>query len=145
MYKKRLLTGVISIHSVNEWLLEDIFDNGIDLEYEAFIEEYGEEKAEKYEMQEPEILLGFKKNNEGKYDIDEEADYSLIYDAHFCVIQVVRSKWIKDNCAGCSPCFPNQADLDTDHGNLVAYSLNPEDISEFISGSSTRNGIKKYE
>lgn len=143
MYKKKR-TGVISIHSVSDSFIEDLYDNGIDLEYEAFIEEYGEEKAEEYEMQEPEILLGFKKNNEGKYDIDEEADYSLIYDAHFCAIQVVRSKWIKDNCAGCSPCFPNQADLDTDHGSLVAYSLSPEDISEYAEERS-RKGIKKYE
>ncbi|RKY82664.1 hypothetical protein DRQ07_00645 [candidate division KSB1 bacterium] len=122
------VTGVISIHSVNDFLIDEIFNNGIDLDYEAFIKEYGEDKAEEYEMQEPEILLGFKKNNENLYDIDKEAEYSLIYDGHFCAIQVVHSKWVKTNCSMCSPCFPNQADLDTDHGNLIAYSLSPEDI-----------------
>jgi len=128
------MTGVISIHSVDDFLIDEIFDYGIDLDYEAFIEEYGEDKAEEYEMQEPEILLGFKKNDEGLYDVDKEAEYSLIYNGYFCTIQVVHSKWIKTNCSICSPCFPNQADLDTDHGSLVAYSLNPEDIS---AGSTT--------
>ena len=139
------VTGVISVHSVSEFLIEDIFNNGIDLDYEAYIEENGDdqETIDMYEMQEPEILLGFVKGSDGKYDVDKDAEISLIYNGSFNTIQVVRSKYIKMGLRPCSPCFPGQADLDTNDGNLWAWSLDKEDISEYAE-ESAKQGIFEY-
>jgi len=151
-------TGVISIHSVNEYLIDKIFNDGIDLDYEAYIEENGEDAAEDYETQNPTVILGFKKDKEGLWDVDTDAEYSLKYNGDCCTIQVVHSKYIKTGCHHCSPCYPNQANLDTDYGSLIAYSLSYADmslsailkhtygsvISEY-AGESSKNNISKRE
>lgn len=125
-----ILTGVISIHSVHENVLDEIFNNGIDLDYENFVEENGEEAAEDYEADSPTIILGFKKNEEGLYDIDPEAEYSLIYNGGNCTVQIVHSRHMKTNCCFCSPCYPNQGDLDSNSGDVAAYCLDIDSISD---------------
>ena len=122
------LTGVININNVHPEVIDDIFNNGIDLDYEGFIEEYGEGASDDYEYQNPTILLGFKKDSESKYDIDKDAKYSIKYNGDSATIQVVNSQYIKLALRPCSPCYPNQADLESDDGMLFAYSLKKEDM-----------------
>lgn len=56
------------------------------------------------------------------YAPDKDGDYAAIYDSNDNYIQVVWSKTVV-NCSWCSPCFPNQGDLDTPGFGAVAYAL----------------------
>lgn len=132
-------TGVISINSVHPEVIDEIFNNGIDLDYEEYIAENGEDAAEDYESQNPTVLLGFIKNEKGEYDIDPDADICLIYNGDGCTIQIIKSKYVKTDCYMCSPCYPNQGDLDSNTGNMVCYSLKPEDLYEEAPAESKTN------
>lgn len=137
------LTGVINTNNVHPEVIDDIFNKGIDLDYEEFIEEYGEGASDDYECQGPTILLGFRKDSEGKYDIDDSAEYSIKYNGDSATIQVVHSKYIKLALRPCSPCYPNQADLESNDGLLFAYSLKKEDINDYAD-DSVKQGIFEY-
>lgn len=134
------ITGVINAYVVESDIIDDIFNNGVDLDYEAYIAEHGEEAAEDYESEGPTMLLGFQKDEDGLWDVDENAEYSLKYNGDCATIQVVHSKYVKKDCVYCSPCYPGQGDLETGHGSLIAYSLKEEDISE-NANPETKTGI----
>jgi len=133
------MTGVINANVVESDIIDDIFNNGVDLDYEAYIAEHGEEAAKDYESEGPTMLLGFQKNDEGLWDVDENAEYSLKYNGDYATIQVVHSKYVKSCCRGCSPCYPGQADLESNDGILDAYSLKKEDISEYADDVAKTN------
>ena len=64
------------------------------------------------------------KDEEGKYYPDENGEYAaIVTSSTFNCIQVVWSKFITEVRAMCSPCFPNQADLDSGKGNIKCYDL----------------------
>ncbi len=136
---KQILTGVINIYTVHSELIDKIFQDGVDLDYLQYIEENGKNAAEDYECENPTILLGFKKDDNDEWDTDEDAEYSLKYNGNQATIQVVHSKYIKKNCAICSPCYPGQADLES-IGDLTAYALNAGDISK-EADKFTKSGI----
>lgn len=52
--------------------------------------------------------------------------WSAIYNRDEMTIQVGWSKWTKEDAAWCSPCYPNQGDIDTDGGGVVCFTLPPE-------------------
>jgi hypothetical protein len=126
------VTGVIQANNVSSEAVSDEFmGNGIDLTYEEYIEENGEDAAEDYESNgDSTYLCGFYKKEEGpdkgEYVPDPDASVSAIFRADSNVIQVVRSKWIVRDARWCSPCYPGQADLDSTGGGVEAYTL-PED------------------
>jgi hypothetical protein len=136
------VTGVINANAVDPYVIDDIFNNGVDLDYEAFLAVHGEEDAEDYESDNPTILLGFQKGGDELWDVDKDAEYSLKYNGDHATIQVVHSKYVKKDCVYCSPCYPNQGDLESNEGSLIAYSLKEEDISEYAD-PETKTGITK--
>ena len=127
------ITGVISCHSLNSFFLDDTMSNSVDLLYEEYIEENGEEAANEYDSDHGEYILGFKKNKEGLWVEDKDEPISLIYYTDRTDIQILHSRFIKIGCRPCSPCYPGQADLDSSGGTLVAYCVSPEDTGESYS------------
>lgn len=136
------VTGVLSIHSVDCSILSDECINGIDLDYQEALKEFendyqGEKESEEYEealqyfndmyeSNDSNVLIGkWKTDSDGKYMPDETGDYSAI--ARESVIQIVWSK-TTTRAALCSPCYPGQADLDSE-GNYLAYTL-PDDMMD---------------
>jgi len=139
---ENIKTGVISVHSVSCEFIDDIFNNGIDLDFEAYIAENGDSQdvIDLYEMDEPEVIMGFIKGKDGKYVIDPDAELSVIYNGGLCTIQIVKSEFVKTDCVFCSPCYPDQGDLDSNHGNVVCYCVDPEDLNDNIE-NETSSGI----
>lgn len=132
MNNKHPVTGVINANSLSaEAISDEFWGNGIDLSFEEYIQEHGEDAAEEYEANGDETYLcGFYKKEEGpdagKYVPDPDAPCSAILSTDRNVIQVVRSNWIVKDARWCSPCYPGQADLDSTDGGVVAYSV-PQD------------------
>ena len=143
---KDIKTGVISVHSVSDFLIDDIFNNGTDLDFEAFIEENGDSQdvIDLYEMDNPDILFGCIQGDDEKWDIDPDAKLSLKYNGNQQTIQVLKSEFIKTDCVLCSPCYPMQGDLDSNHGNITCYTLDSKDLDENV-GDETKSGIIKIE
>ncbi len=120
---EKALTGVINSNDPKvRWLLEDFFYDGFDIDYEAALEEveWDYEKLEEWER--GTTLLGFVKGEDGLYDIDEKEEFAAIL--RETVIQIVKSPVIV-KCAMCSPCYPNQGDLDS-KGDYLTYAPMPE-------------------
>lgn len=113
-------TGVCD-NTAPEWLFEATRD-AIDPGYEEYLinnpdDEYGDE----YYDDAPTYLIGFIKIGE-YYEPDESAEYSAIVSEVYT--QIVKSKYIS-MCAYCSPCYPDQGDLDA-AGYIKTYTLPPE-------------------
>jgi hypothetical protein len=115
--------GVISIHSVSSWFLDDIYQNGTDNIFNAFVDELKEQGKTEEEIQ----------NEIDCYDSCGYTDISYTdseYDIWLneTTIFVSRSPVIV-NCRPCSPCCPNAGDLDniSDTG-IPTYGLKPEDL-----------------
>ncbi len=141
-YKKEdIKTGVISIHSVGNFFLDKISNEGVDLDFEDYIKENGDsqEIIDEYESQNPTVILGFIKDNNGKWDINPDAELSVIFNGNEQTVQVVKSPFVKTDCAWCSPCYSMQGQLDSNHGNVVCYTLDPEDLRENV-GNETKSG-----
>ena len=141
-----ILTGVISINNVNyEEIENEICLDCAEIEYQIkqrlseeetknqcqnpYYDEELKEELEDIECFDHTKLIGsWKKgttpDGEPLYIPDMEGEYSaIVTSATFNCIQVVWSKKTSKNKRFCSPCFPNQADLDSENGNLEAYCL----------------------
>ena len=132
------ITGVLSIHSADCSILSEECINGIDLDYEEALKEFYnncdeesndfdealQEFNDGYESQDSNVLIGkWKTDKEGLYMPDETGDYSAI--VRESEIQIIYSKnTTRANL--CSPCYPGQADLDSE-GKYLAYTL-PDDM-----------------
>jgi len=127
-----IVTGVIQANNVSsEAVINEFMNNGVDLGFEEYLAENGEDAADDYmDNGDSTYLCGFYKKEEGpdagKYVPDPDAPCSAIFSADRNVIQVVRSKWVVRDARWCSPCYPGQADLDSTGGGIEAYTL-PED------------------
>ena len=121
-----IVTGVIDANTVSP----DLWDDCIDLDYEQYCLEHKDDPDfdPLYEPDNPTYIYGFKKDNDGKYDVDPDAKYSFIINSNEGTMQVVHSKYYA-KCAWCSPCYPNQGDLDTE-GDVTAYTLPPDCFEE---------------
>ncbi len=126
------LTGVIGISQINSQYVCEDCNNGINLTYELAVKEHGkfcEDKecmendheyfSENYYGDEDTILVGYTKDDEGLYIPDTSKEFSYIYNEG--ILQVTQSKYTKD-VRLCSPCYPNQGDLNT-IGDYKAYNL----------------------
>lgn len=119
-----IIGGVVQTNKVS-WLYEDMFNHGIDIDFEEHLKECKNEYHDDcYFNDTPTYIIGFKLDETtGKYDIDTDKEYSAIMSETYT--QVVHSKYYS-LCALCSPCFPNQGDNDT-KGNNLTYAL-PESL-----------------
>jgi len=120
-------TGVLNSTDA-EFLYEDaIYHGGIDINFEEHCKECKNEYHDDCWMDDkPTYLIGFKKNEEGDYVLDEKAEYSAIVGQQ--ETQVLRSGYVS-RVTLCSPCFPGQGDLDTP-GEFLAFTLPPEVFGE---------------
>lgn len=136
MNTEKPVTGVTTLNSnsVPEWFDEEFY-NAIDLNFIEFERdllnqlEQGlidadtfEYERDCYESDSTTYLLGdWLLDDDNKYYPDPDGDYSAIYDNNDNTLQIVQSKTTR-RCNHCSPCFPGQADLDSD-GEFLAYCL----------------------
>ena len=126
-----VFTGVISANGIAwesvdneicvtcEEIFEEIYND------ETLDEEERQEEIENVECDDHTKLIGdWLKDEEGKYYPDENGEYAaIVTSSTFNCVQVVWSKYITEVRAMCSPCFPNQADLDSGKGNIRCYDL----------------------
>lgn len=94
------------------------------------------------------LFGSWKKNEEGQYEPDKSGEYSAIYNGDYNTVQVVRSKFAI-RCAICSPCYPNQGDVDTPpgkYGDVYAFCL-PQDImnEEWVEKNNNKDRIVQVE
>ena len=144
-----IIAGVVRINSAS-YILED-YDNVVDLSYcisfdnhiavcedSECIEEDHDLFKEDWYPDNSIKLIGFKKSKNEKecwywlpssgygFVPDTEAKYSAILGEVYA--QIVQSKYYS-LCAYCSPCYPNQGDLNTE-GYSPSYQLPPEVYDE---------------
>ena len=128
------VTGVTTGNNVPDWF-DDEFYNAIDLGFENYESDLKDsldtgmidqseydDMLDSYEPNMTTYLIGdWIKDENDQWIPDPDGDYSAIYDNNDNYIQIVLSKTTK-RCNHCSPCFPGQADLDSD-GEFLAYCL----------------------
>ncbi len=137
-----LIIGGVVQNSTAEWLYEDAL-MGTNLDYEIHLAECpNEDHDDCWENVGSETwLIGFMEcepsepkawcAKAGAHDSfgfkpDPMAEYSAIMGEVYT--QVVASQWAAD-CRMCSPCYPEQGDLDSP-GNFPTYSLPPDMYGE---------------
>lgn len=126
-----ILTGVFNGNSLSGDFLDEIISNGISLDYEAYIAENGEDASDDYCGDNDTYIFGMKKDGKGSYEADETADVAGIFNTNQNTVQIVQSKWCFDDARMCSPCYPNQADMDSVGGGVLGYSVSPDDFNEY--------------
>ena len=120
------------------------YGNGIDLTWEAVVDQYMQEHGltseadipdnafDWVEINEPEYIIGdWEKDEDGVYDHRPRckgAGYAAILSwlGGAPIVHVVWSETVRGVRAMCSPCCPGQADLDSGEGDIEAYALPPE-------------------
>jgi hypothetical protein len=131
LHKDDIVTGVLQNNRC-AYLFEEA-DGGVDIYYESAVEEYIANNPDDedllhfdYHYDASVYYIGMIKGDDGKYSPDPDAEYSAIMDCdgHYCT-QVIASKYAVE-CAGCSPCYPNQGDIDTPGDACIAYCLPPD-------------------
>ena len=112
----------VTLAAIPEWLQDEIMGQAIDLAWQEHLETCPRIHHGECEVSSDCYLIGFDVNDQGKYIIDTNAEYSAIVGETYCFIHA--SKWVQ-RCALCSPCFPGQGDLDS-KGEFLAFTLPPE-------------------
>jgi hypothetical protein len=120
---------LVGVHNVNdiEWMWEESSINVVE-ERCISCEKDGCEGCENEDVESDDYFYGDWIYRKGLYHVDEDGEYSAIHCNNNFVVQVFKSKYII-KCALCSPCFPNQGDVDTP-GDFWAYCLPPELMRE---------------
>lgn len=144
------VVGVIDANSCREWIYEEI-NAGTDLGLIEHLSECEDHKSGRgcdCEVDWGRVLIGdWKKSwvwrmpggrevkahtpGSKRHQVwvevkDGPNSYSAMYNKSGYTIQVTWSKWIFQDARWCSPCYPGQADLNSDGGGVVAYQLPPE-------------------
>ncbi len=118
MNMNRPLTGVVSQHTLDLDCLCSEKDKDC-------IESDHQDETEFYECDSPTLLLGdWLKNENDEYYPDPKGEYAAIWNN--TVIQVVYSIFTKKVKSLCSPCYPNQGDLDSGEGTILCYDMPDE-------------------
>lgn len=139
-----IITGVGNANQIQEW--EDFIDLDFEIALTEKIKELisiAEENDKPYEQEDiaceaVEQLEGFSgetqlygswlQDGEDKYYPDPDGEYAMIYDSNNNIYQVIHSQYAIQ-CYHCSPCYPNQGDIDSE-GDLLAYCLPPDMMNE---------------
>ena len=137
--KYRVLTGVISLNSLNTNIFEDIFnEKTINTGLEHHLEHCNNADHENCDYDNSICLIGFEKDSKGNFLIAKNSEYSYICDIDTNYIQVVNSKYALP-CKLCSPCYPNQGDLDSEGEDVYAFCL----PIEFYEDCPTYDRVKE--
>lgn len=116
--------GVVQVNEISSEFLNDMMMDGINVSFEAFIEDNGEAQAEFFEQQpDDEILVGFIKDEiTGEYREDDTQPFSCVILES--TIHIIRSIYVTYG-EPCSPCCPGQVSIG-EEGSFLAYSLPAE-------------------
>lgn len=118
------ITGVVDT-TAPEWLLEEIYQHGIDIDFEEHLKECSKELHDDcYYNDCPSYTIGYKKDEKGDFVPDFKAEFSAIVNGNENTTQVTRSRWTS-RAALCSPCYPGQGDLGTS-GEYLVCTLPPD-------------------
>jgi len=124
------VTGVLGLGDVDVGKLMEACDNGVNLSYENWKKENPDADDEDFQDDgDGRVLSGYKKDAEGLYEPDPDAEVSFIFNGDRGTIQVTQSKWVA-KCAWASPCYPHQGDLDTKSDACEAYTFGPDWFDE---------------
>lgn len=120
--EKTILTGVVNLNSLSSIGLDEILStDSINLEFIEHCKTCKEEYHDQCWEDQPSdtLLIGFKEGYNGEFLIDDTQEFSCII--RESVIQIVKSEYTKKGSL-CSPCYPNQVDLDSE-GEYEGYTL----------------------
>lgn len=119
------VVGVVNASALNEIIYDDIDYRGIDPDW---LNLTPAERRNNDMWEQQTSLIGFKDRRvKGQHVVDEKTPFSAIVSMNDgIVIQVIRSMYVI-NAAWCSPCYPNQGDIDTpDNDNgVLCWCLPP--------------------
>jgi hypothetical protein len=118
------ITGVVSNNLIVQFISDEMY-NGIDLDWESFINSDDYDPNEDYDFFESDTwLIGdWIQDSDGLWDYDPNGEYAAIVNFDSFTTQVIFSIYTK-RASLCSPCYPGQADNESD-GNYLAYDLPP--------------------
>lgn len=134
------ITGVFSLNSL-EFINEEA-EKGIDLAWHRHLLECKSEDHDDCAQEDSDtFLIGFVEGDEGKFDVDTNAEWSAIVSYSWGVVQVIKSRHTV-RAALCSPCFPGQADGDTE-GEFLAYAPPPDVVGDIHTPGKNYKGGKK--
>lgn len=120
------ITGVGNEREVG-YLAEEVHNNGIDPIFEEYVSEHPDEEIDEWETSE--LLLGVIKAEDGKYDIDPNAPFTVLWSNWAGgTYQILKSPYVQF-CTPCSPCCPGQVSLGQP-GNYLGFSPSIEDFDE---------------
>lgn len=88
---------------------------------EETIGEWKEEYGELYDTPGLILIGDWVKDEDGLYEPDQAGEFAAIVDYDSNIVMVKHSKVVK-RCALCSPCYPGQADLESE-GEYLGYDL----------------------
>ena len=116
------ITGVVSNNQIVQFISDEMY-NGIDLAWEEFIKSPDYDPNEDYDFFESDTwLIGdWILDSDGLYDYDPNGEYAAI--VRESTTQVIYSKYTRRSGL-CSPCYPGQADNDSE-GDYLSYDLPP--------------------
>ncbi|MHA2032172.1 MAG: hypothetical protein ACW99Q_22605 [Candidatus Kariarchaeaceae archaeon] len=124
------ITGVVSNNSVVQFISDEMY-NAINLDFDMHLESDDHvnepefcEICEYWEDYDSTYLIGdwILNTITHKWDYDPNGEYAAIVGEIYT--QIVFSKYTRKS-ALCSPCYPGQADNDSE-GDYLAYDLPPE-------------------
>jgi hypothetical protein len=129
------ITGVIGINELGQVFFDELYSNGINLTYEEYIRDNPEnltreelDNLDFWDSSSDTFLIGdWIKDKNDQYDYDPKGEYAAIVNED--TVQVIYSKYIRENVALCSPCYPGQADS-ASKGDFMMYDLPPEFYTE---------------
>lgn len=125
-------TGVINTNRVIQFIIDEIDENGIDLDFEEHCKDCHKEDHDLcYISLSPTYLIGdWRKDDDGRYIVDKSGKNGYAAICAEIYTQVVWSKYIRYGDL-CSPCFPGQVNLESDDGDYAVYDLPPEAYEEY--------------
>lgn len=119
-------TGVGNLHDIGH-LYGDVHINGIDPIFEEYVKEHPDEEL--YEWESTELYYGFIQAEDGKYDINPDAPFAVIWsDWAGGTYSIIKSPYVQF-CTPCSPCCPGQVSLGQP-GEYLGFSPSIEDLDE---------------
>lgn len=112
------VTGVISNNNITYLHDEICYGDAINLDYEQYVKDGYD--PELYEENGDTYVIGYYLDEtDGLYDVDKNAIFSAIVGPTYT--QVTHSN-VFAMCYKCSPCYPNQGDLETP-GDILTFAL----------------------
>ena len=119
--------GVVSLNSLQDWVFDEFSHNGVNLTYEAALEEAQLEKE--FDEEEFNETYSMVVAEEEEFELEMEPEGLKLLLGYLGGAPLV---WVLESphtakVRECSPCVPNAGDLDSKgEGSVLCYTLPPE-------------------